>query len=385
MWRHLSAMAFVKVLKNPAYFRRFQVARRRRREGKTDYHARRKMVRQDKNKFNNRKYRLVVRFTNKRCICQCVYATLRGDVVVAAASSHELEHFGIVAGYKNYAAAYATGLLVKEYMEMLQEEDPTKYEAHFSKYIAAGIDAEKMEDMYTEAHEKIREDPTGEMAEKKDITYEKDGDTMKASDGTEHARSQKITLEKRREKVAAKIAAAQAKMMEAMEASSVWPSRKRALEEASSSRRTRETGGAESVSQAVSSTVMCRFFLRSRCTKGKQCPFLHEVGLQPAVPLEQKLKTPCRFFELGSCMRGSACKFAHGSQELDAIQNMAAGKGLELEGSMHSSEDQMMMMQSLSSAAALQSFSQFHAVQGMAAQLGGIGMAEYLERKLADW
>lgn len=106
------AMAFVKVLKNPAYFRRFQVARRRRREGKTDYHARRKMVRQDKNKFNNRKYRLVVRFTNKRCICQCVYATLRGDVVVAAASSHELEHFGIVAGYKNYAAAYATGLLV---------------------------------------------------------------------------------------------------------------------------------------------------------------------------------------------------------------------------------------------------------------------------------
>ncbi|CAJ1353178.1 unnamed protein product, partial [Effrenium voratum] len=103
---------------------------------------------------------------------------------------------------------------VKEYMEMLQEEDPTKYEAHFSKYIAAGIDAEKMEDMYTEAHEKIREDPTGEMAEKKDITYEKDGDTMKASDGTEHARSQKITLEKRREKVAAKIAAAQAKMME---------------------------------------------------------------------------------------------------------------------------------------------------------------------------
>lgn len=40
-------MAFVKVLKNAAYFKRFQVAKRRRREGKTDYHARRKMVRQD--------------------------------------------------------------------------------------------------------------------------------------------------------------------------------------------------------------------------------------------------------------------------------------------------------------------------------------------------
>lgn len=36
---------------------------------------------------------------------------------------------------------------MKEYMEMLQEEDPTKYEAHFSKYLEAGIDADKMEDM----------------------------------------------------------------------------------------------------------------------------------------------------------------------------------------------------------------------------------------------
>ena len=31
-------------------------------------------------------------------------------------------------------------------MEMLQEEDPTKYEAHFAKYIEAGIEADKMED-----------------------------------------------------------------------------------------------------------------------------------------------------------------------------------------------------------------------------------------------
>ena len=31
-------------------------------------------------------------------------------------------------------------------MEMLQEEDPTKYEAHFAKYIEAGIDADKMEE-----------------------------------------------------------------------------------------------------------------------------------------------------------------------------------------------------------------------------------------------
>lgn len=103
---------------------------------------------------------------------------------------------------------------VKEYMEMLQEEDPTKYEAHFAKYIEAGIEADKMEDMYTKAHEKIREDPDQEKSEKKSITYERDGDTMKASDGTEHLRCHKITLEQRKEKVMAKIQAAQAKMME---------------------------------------------------------------------------------------------------------------------------------------------------------------------------
>jgi large subunit ribosomal protein L5e len=311
-------MAFVKVLKNTAYFKRFQVQRRRRRECKTDYNARRKMVKQDKNKFNNRKHRLVVRFTNRRVICQVMYATLRGDVVVSSASSHELTNFGIPVGHKNYAAAYATGLLVarrtlkafgldekfkgkeeldaaeyhvqdeeneqrpfkcildvglhrtcaghrmwgalkgavdgglhvphttknfpgfkkaeekgqeseydadahkdriygnhvKEYMEMLKEEDPTKYEAHFSKFLAADVDADKMEDMYTEAFEKIRENPECDAAEKKDIKHERDGNQVSSSDGTEHTRSMKLTLKQRRDKVAAKIAAAQARLME---------------------------------------------------------------------------------------------------------------------------------------------------------------------------
>jgi len=311
-------MAFVKVLKNKSYFKRFQVKPRRRREGKTDYRARRKMVRQDKNKFNNKKYRMVVRFTNKRCICQIMYATIRGDMVVAQANSSELTKYGIPAGHKNYAAAYCTGLLVarrvlkhfgldeafsgkeeidgedyhvedeeseqrpfkcildvglqttatghrmwgalkgavdgglhiphtnkkfpgfkpaeekgqeseydaeahkdkifgvhvKEYMEMLAEEDPTKYEAHFSKYIADDIDADKLEDMYSEAHTKIKEDPDHEPAEKKGITHERNDEHITSSDGTEHVRSVKLTLEQRRAKVAEKIAAAQAKLME---------------------------------------------------------------------------------------------------------------------------------------------------------------------------
>merc|ERR1719410_270778 len=61
---------------------------------------------------------------------------------------------------------------VKEYMEMLQEEDPTKYEAHFAKFIAADIDADKMEDMYTEAHSKIKENPEFEPSEKKGTSWE---------------------------------------------------------------------------------------------------------------------------------------------------------------------------------------------------------------------
>jgi len=303
-------MAFVKVLKNTSYFKRFQVKKRRRREGKTDYKARRKMVRQDKNKFNNRKYRLIVRFTNSKCICQIAYATLRGDMVICQANSAELKGYGIPAGYKNYAAAYCTGLLVarrlltkfdlasaftgvtkadgkdynvadgdherrpfavnldvglqrtiqgarlwgalkgavdgglniphnhknfpgykaaegkggkesyeaeahknmifgnhlKEYMEMLKEEDDTKYEAHFAKYIKAGTSADKLQDMYTKAHAAIRAKPGGVAKKGKGITVKshKDGQTT-MSDGKAHARNRKIGLEARKAKVLAKI------------------------------------------------------------------------------------------------------------------------------------------------------------------------------------
>ena len=72
-----SKMPFVKLQKNSAYFSRFQVKARRRREGKTDYYARKRLVAQAKNKYNSPKYRLVVRFTNKQIIVQIVYAKLQ--------------------------------------------------------------------------------------------------------------------------------------------------------------------------------------------------------------------------------------------------------------------------------------------------------------------
>lgn len=105
-------MPFVKVTKNKAYFKRYQVKYRRRREGKTDYRARKRLITQDKNKYNSPKYRLVVRLTNRKVICQIAYAEIDGDKILAQATSAELPRYGLSVGLKNYAAAYATGLLV---------------------------------------------------------------------------------------------------------------------------------------------------------------------------------------------------------------------------------------------------------------------------------
>merc|ERR1712054_514266 len=105
-------MGFVKVVKNKAYFKRFQVKYRRRREGKTDYQARKRLVAQDKNKYNSKKYRLVVRFTNRDIIAQIIYSEIVGDKVMTAAYGHELPRYGLKVGLTNYAAAYCVGLLL---------------------------------------------------------------------------------------------------------------------------------------------------------------------------------------------------------------------------------------------------------------------------------
>ncbi|KAI9269319.1 hypothetical protein BDA99DRAFT_558066 [Phascolomyces articulosus] len=257
---------FVKQQKNKAYFKRYQVKYRRRREGKTDYYARKRLVVQAKNKYNSPKYRMVVRFTNKDIVCQIVYAKIQGDHVLAAAYAHELKNYGVKGGLTNWSAAYATGLLlarrvltklgladkyegvvesdgtvqlteaneegprpfkafldvgtartstgarvfgamkgasdgglfiphsgnrfpgfdietkenddellrnyiygvhVAEYMEYLEEEDEERYKKQFATFLKAGITSDKVEDMYTEAHEAIRENPIAKPAQKK--------------------------------------------------------------------------------------------------------------------------------------------------------------------------------------------------------------------------
>jgi len=310
-------MGFVKVVKNKAYFKRFQTKYRRRREGKTDYGARRVMVRQEKNKYATAKYRLIARFTNTRVIAQIAWSTIEGDKVMMHADSTELAQYGVKVGLKNYAAAYCTGLLlarrvltkvgladsfkgveevtaeefhveddyegdrrpfkavldvglkrttvgsrvfgvlkgavdgglhvphstkrfpgykagekkedgeydaefhkerifgghVGEYMESLKEEDETQYQKLYSKYIAEDVEADGLEDMYKDAHKKIRASP---MKPKKAATVAKPVRTGNkvTSEGKTWTRKVRLNHKDRKARVAQKIANAQRKMME---------------------------------------------------------------------------------------------------------------------------------------------------------------------------
>jgi len=89
------------VAKGPSY----NVPYRRRREGKTDYHRRKKLL-------ISGLPRLVARKTNKHIIAQIVKASIEGDRVLASAHSSELrKKFGWLGSLKNLPAAYLTGLL----------------------------------------------------------------------------------------------------------------------------------------------------------------------------------------------------------------------------------------------------------------------------------
>ncbi|CAL0307965.1 unnamed protein product [Lupinus luteus] len=257
-------MAFIKAQKSRAYFKRYQVKFKRRRDGKTDYRARIRLINQDKNKYNTPKYRFVVRFTNKDIIAQITSSSIAGDHVLAAAYAHELPHFGLEVGLTNYAAAYCTGLLlarrvlktleldedyegnveatgedysvepaetrrpfralldvglirtttgnrvfgalkgaldggldiphsdkrfagydkekkeldpevhrkyifgghVANYIKTLIEDEPEKYQTHFSEYIKRGIEADGLEALYKKVHAAIRADPTAKKSAK---------------------------------------------------------------------------------------------------------------------------------------------------------------------------------------------------------------------------
>merc|ERR1712242_10330 len=118
--KHLT-MGFVKDLKNKDYSKRYQTKLRRRRQGKTDYYARKRLTVNDKDKYDSKKYRFVVRRTNKRVICSVIYSTIEGDKTMCTADSKELARYGVSRGLTNYAAAYATGLLLAR--RLLQQKE----------------------------------------------------------------------------------------------------------------------------------------------------------------------------------------------------------------------------------------------------------------------
>ena len=120
-------MAFIKIQKNNAYFKRFQVKFRRRREGKTDYYQRKRLIYQRKNKYATPKWRFVVRRTNTKITCQVVSSTIEGDKVKTSADSCELRRFGLTAGLSNYSAAYCTGLLcARRLLKILDSDNKVK-------------------------------------------------------------------------------------------------------------------------------------------------------------------------------------------------------------------------------------------------------------------
>merc|ERR1712147_486305 len=223
---------------------------RRRREGKTDYFARKRLVVQDKNKYNTPKYRMIVRSSNTDVTCQIAYARLEGDIVICAAYSHELPRYGVKVGLTNYAAAYCTGLLlarrllkkfkldtlyegctkvdggldiphstkrfpgydaeskdfnaethrkhimglhVADYMRQLADEDEETYKKRFSQYIKHGIVADTVETLYKNAHAAIRADPEPQKSTKDASTITK-----------RRWNAMRLTLEERKARVNAK-------------------------------------------------------------------------------------------------------------------------------------------------------------------------------------
>lgn len=77
---------------------------RRKREGKTNYRKRLKLI-------TSEKLRMVVRKTNKNVILQLVGFSAEGDKIVVSAHTNELKKYGWKGAKRNLPASYLAGLL----------------------------------------------------------------------------------------------------------------------------------------------------------------------------------------------------------------------------------------------------------------------------------
>ena len=94
---------------------RYKVPLRRRKEGKTDYHIRYKLL-------LSKRPRVVVRKSNASTTLQLVVAELEGDKTLLTVNSRELRDFGFSSAVGNLPAAYLTGLLFGKRMLALGAE-----------------------------------------------------------------------------------------------------------------------------------------------------------------------------------------------------------------------------------------------------------------------
>ncbi len=95
---------------------RYKVAFRRRREGRTNYHVRYKLI-------LSKKPRVVVRRSNANTTIQLVIAEQKGDKTLLTVNSRELSDFGYTLPTGNIPAAYLTGLLFGKKMLALGQNE----------------------------------------------------------------------------------------------------------------------------------------------------------------------------------------------------------------------------------------------------------------------
>lgn len=94
---------------------------------------------------------------------------------------------------------YIFGGHLAEYMEELMDDDEEKYRQVFKSYIDEEIEPEDLEELYSNAHEKIREDPSFKPTEKKHTKEEYAAESKKYM-------AKKLTTKERQDKIAKKIA-----------------------------------------------------------------------------------------------------------------------------------------------------------------------------------
>lgn len=95
---------------------------------------------------------------------------------------------------------YIYGGHVAEYMETLQDDDEERFRSQFQKYTDDDIEADGLEDLYTEAHAAIREDPFKK--------YESDAPKKSKEEWKAESKKYKktrLTLEERKANVQKKI------------------------------------------------------------------------------------------------------------------------------------------------------------------------------------